>query len=655
MRFKVKIAFFLLLISFGHNAQTTYLMSNANATITCASSNLFYDSGGLASNYSNNENFSKTFYAPAGSCLVVDFGAFNTQATNDVLRIYNGPNGASPLLGTYSGNLGTIGSFTASGWSITFSFVTNGSTVRPGWEATITCQAACTGPPPGGTITNVSSTCPSTGSVELSVLNSSQGCGVTYQWQSAPAAIGPWTNIAGAIFQTLTVPTGTTFYRRVTTCVNSVISGTSTAMASTTVITSACDLSTYTASAITYSFDTFGGTVLPTTDDVLFNSIVNFGFPFCYGGSQYWGGYVASNCAFVLDAVPCYPNIQSATYAAGGVSTGYSIGSAAPVNGTSIPRNAILAPWQDTDPSIGGTMRYATLGTAPNRRFVASWEGIPMYSCGTSSPAIYFTGQVKIYETTNNIEIHIGNKGLCTGWNGGYAIMGLHNFDGTVYRPPVNATAHNYPTNWTMTNTAYRFTSPCAGAGGPCVTLPINFKKFYGQQIDGINKLSWETAEETNLKEFIVERSTDAVNFTEIGKALPYNQPSKYDFNDLTFKPNIINYYKITAVENSGQRKSTFTLPIGGTYEDINVSEIYPNPVKDNFTLSFNAKIAIEADVIIKDMFGRTIKRSHHSVDVGNTRTINNCTELKAGIYIVEVVDSGNQKVLSQQKLIVVN
>lgn len=54
-------------------------------------------------------------------------------------------------------------------------------------------------------------------------------------------------------------------------------------------------------------------------------------------------------------------------------------------------------------------------------------------------------------------------------------------------------------------------------------------------------------------------------------------------------------------------------------------------------------------------MFGRTVKRSHHAIDVGNTQTINNCTELKAGIYIVEVVDSGNQKVLSQQKLIVVN
>ncbi len=418
--------------------------------------------------------------------------------------------------------------------------------------------------------------------------------------------------------------------------------------------TTGCSLGSYNAASTPYSFDTFVGTVLPTTDDVLFNSIVNFGFPFCFSGTQYWGGYVASNCAFVFDAVPCYPNISTSTYAAGGVGTGYTIGSAAPVNGTSIPRNAVLAPWHDSNPSLGGTMRYATLGVAPNRRFVASWESIPMYSCGTSSPAIYYTGQVKLYETSNNIEIHVGNKGICPGWNGGYAVMGLHNFDGTIYRPPVNATAHNYPTQWVMTNTAYRYTAPCAVSGGPCITLPNNFKSFYGQQIETVNKLSWETAVEENISEFIVERSTDAINFTEVGRTLPNNKPSKYDFNDITYKPSIINYYRITLLGVTG-RISTYILPIGDDIEDVNVSEIYPNPVKDNFTLTYNSKIETQTEVIIKDMYGRIVKTSHHSINAGNTRTIINCSELTTGVYIAEVKDSVNGKVISQQKLIVLN
>lgn len=650
---RIKIIFILFICTVFAQAQTTYLMSNTSVTLSCASTNLFYDSGGSGSDYSNNENFTKTFTAPPGFCLNFNFGSFSTQNCCDHLSIYDGPSVASPLIGVYDGpNAGPTGPIYASNNSITFNFTSNGNNTNPGWTATITCQATCTGAVSGGTTTNFSQVCASTGSVQLGVNGSPLGCGYTYQWQSGPTIAGAWTNVAGATTASITVAVSSTFYRRITTCGAS--TGTSIASSASGSVNTSCDLSNYVAAPTTYAFDVFVGTVLPTTDDVLFATIINFGFPFCYSGGQYWGGYVASNCAFVFDAVPCFPNIDASTYASGGAATGYQITAAAPVNGTSIPRNAILAPWQDTHPGLGGTIRYATLGTAPNRRFVASWEGIPMFSCGTSSPAIYYTGQVKLFETTNDIEIHVGNKGVCPGFNGGDAVMGLHNYNGTTYIPPVNAVNHNYPTNWTMTNTAYKFTSVCASAG-ICVTLPVNFKKFYGQQIDGINKLGWETAEEGNLKEFIIERGIDAVNFTEIGRALPHNIPSKYEFNDATFKSNIINYYRITAIENNGQRKSTFVLPIGDVFEEMNVSEIYPNPVKDNFTLTFNAKIESQADVIIKDMFGRVVKTSHHLIGVGNTRTINNCAELKPGIYIVEVVNSNDGKVLSQQKLIVVN
>jgi len=652
MKKAIKITL-LFLLPFVIKGQTTYLLNNnTSVTITCASTNLFYDSGNLAGNYNNNESFTKTFVAPPGFCLSVNFSDFNSQACCDILDIHNGANTGSPLLVSLAGNLGAVGPYYASGSSLTFDFTSNGTTNRPGWEATITCQAICTGTPAGGTITNVSPTCPSTGSIQLSVLNSGFGCGITYQWQSAPAAVGPWSNVAGATLETLTVPLSTTFYRRITSC--SASSGTSTAMASTSVITSACDLSTYVGASTPYSFDSFVGTTTPSTDDVLFSTIVNFGFPFCYAGSQYWGGYIASNTSFVLDAVPCYPNIRANVFAAGGVATGYIINNAAPINGTSIPRNAILGPWQDADPSVGGTIRYTTLGTAPNRRFVVSFENIPMFNCA-SSAAINFTGQIKLFETTNNIEIHIANKGLCSGWNGEDAILGLHNFNGSVYVPPVNATAHNYPTNWTMTNTAYRFTSACAATGGPCLTLPVNFKNFQGKQVDGINKLSWETSQEDNIKEFIIERSTNAVNFTDIGKMLSYNKPSNYDFNDASFKPNIINYYRITALELTGARKSTFVLPIGDNIGDINVSEIFPNPAKDNFTVSLSTKQAIQVQVTVKDLYGRTVKTLERPVDIGNSQLFINCSGLSPAVYVVEVSDLAQNKIISQQKLVIIN
>ena len=39
------------------------------------------------------------------------------------------------------------------------------------------------------------------------------------------------------------------------------------------------------------------------------------------------------------------------------------------------PADRVIAPyWDDLEPSNGGTVRYDTFGTAPDRRMVISWE-----------------------------------------------------------------------------------------------------------------------------------------------------------------------------------------------------------------------------------------------------------------------------------------
>ncbi|MBL7748503.1 MAG: hypothetical protein JNM19_13790, partial [Chitinophagaceae bacterium] len=79
--------------------------------------------------------------------------------------------------------------------------------------------AACTGTPnPGPALSTAASACP-TIPYTLSLTNCLPGTGVTYQWQSASAVGGPYTNIAGATSATLTTSlTATTFYQCVVTC-----------------------------------------------------------------------------------------------------------------------------------------------------------------------------------------------------------------------------------------------------------------------------------------------------------------------------------------------------------------------------------------------------------------------------------------------------
>jgi subtilisin-like proprotein convertase family protein len=87
----------------------------------------------------------------------------------------------------------------------------------------------CSGTPaPGNTISSTAAVCSGT-PFTLSLQNNPFVSGFTYQWQSAPASTGPWTNLPGASTNITYsgTQTGATWYRCIVTCTPSGLSGTS--------------------------------------------------------------------------------------------------------------------------------------------------------------------------------------------------------------------------------------------------------------------------------------------------------------------------------------------------------------------------------------------------------------------------------------------
>ncbi|MEO8147357.1 MAG: CUB domain-containing protein [Bacteroidia bacterium] len=134
----------------------SYNMANGTQNV-CAGT--FYDNGGAGSNYTNT-NFTETFCSSSGNCLSVNFTSFQTQAGNDILTIYDGPNNTYPVIGSYSGN-NSPGLVVSSSGCLTFKFTTNVSGTRPGWAATIAC-ATCSTILSISTMANSVSTCDAT-------------------------------------------------------------------------------------------------------------------------------------------------------------------------------------------------------------------------------------------------------------------------------------------------------------------------------------------------------------------------------------------------------------------------------------------------------------------------------------------------------------
>ncbi|MEP6749471.1 MAG: S8 family serine peptidase [Bacteroidota bacterium] len=119
--------------------KTCQLRMNSNNPATVCNT-YFYDSGGLDSNYADDESFTRTVTALTPSSVPqVIFNSFSTGAGNDVLTIYDGPTISSPVLASLSGHPSVPLTYTGTSNTLTFQYTSNGSVTDSGWAGTISC------------------------------------------------------------------------------------------------------------------------------------------------------------------------------------------------------------------------------------------------------------------------------------------------------------------------------------------------------------------------------------------------------------------------------------------------------------------------------------------------------------------------------------
>lgn len=173
------------------------------------------------------------------------------------------------------------------------------------------------------------------------------------------------------------------------------------------------------------------------TDDI-WGAVVNLPFKFCFFENKYDQIVIGANGQITFDIT------QAGQY------NNWSTGSwpALPYNDAAV-NNCILSPYHDIYPTAGGIITYSTEGVAPCRKFVITWNAIPMFSC----TGMLATQQIVLTEGSYRIDINVPNKPLCSSWNSGKAYLGIQNSLGTIaYMAP----GYN-GTQWSATNESFSF------------------------------------------------------------------------------------------------------------------------------------------------------------------------------------------------------
>jgi hypothetical protein len=112
-------------------------------------------------------------------------------------------------------------------------------------------------------------------------------------------------------------------------------------------------------------------------------------------------------------------------------------------------------------------------------------------------------------------------------------------------------------------------------------TLPVQFTYINATQKGAAVQVDWKVATEKNIKQYVVEKSTNGISFTTIATQAANNiDNSSYtamDNNPITGS----NYYRILSTDNSGKQQysNVAVVKIGGKQSSISV---YPNPVAGN-------------------------------------------------------------------------
>ncbi|MET0466240.1 MAG: gliding motility-associated C-terminal domain-containing protein [Chitinophagaceae bacterium] len=209
-----------------------------------------------------------------------------------------------------------------------------------------------------------------------------------------------------------------------------------------------------------YAFTTPTGNALNLNQDDRFTDVIDLPFPICfYGAASYNKILVGSNGILTFDVsnATCFNAYKiDLPIPSAGAGEQCAVGNT-PEQASYYPRASIMGAYVDLDPAqriVGQRIEWRLEGTAPFRRFVASYNNMAVYGNPTCSQANPTTFQIVVNEGTSVIEVFIARR-TCAPGNGSTrnAIIGIQNWDRdkAVTVPGRNAT------EWAAEKEGYRF------------------------------------------------------------------------------------------------------------------------------------------------------------------------------------------------------
>jgi Secretion system C-terminal sorting domain len=234
--------------------------------------------------------------------------------------------------------------------------------------------------------------------------------------------------------------------------------------------------------------------------------------------------------------------------------------------------------------------------------------------------------------------------------------------NGTPFDPAVNLTPSAVTglnvisgTNGTQFGITYvEFANVSSFSGGTGVTLEssvlaVDFQSVNAQAKGNANVITWTTATEKEVKEFVVERSIDNKTWTVISThtAIGGVSPASYTANDNA--PLDLSYYRIRSIENTGKGQLSKVVAVKRNSNKLLLVAVSPNPTSDGVNIDFSVGKIGKVVVTVTDLMGRIIAVETYKTAEGANTAHLDLSKAAQGTYILSINDGetvANQRII---------
>ena len=210
-------------------------------------------------------------------------------------------------------------------------------------------------------------------------------------------------------------------------------------------------------------------------------------------------------------------------------------------------------------------------------------------------------------------------------------------WDGTFWRSFGGSASGSTSATGTVTSSSTSAFNTNFTIGSTALVLPVQLISFTGQRKNAVNEIKWEVTNESGIRNYQLQRSSDGLNFNSISTIAAYNNQaavSQYTFNDALFMTTKV-FYRLKYTDLSGIEKYSGIIAINGT-EDISKDfYIVNNPVQERIDLFASAAFKGRYMYTITATSGQVVQTGVTDITGNGLYSIALRNRLAAGVYVL--------------------